>query len=282
MWRAFGKIPNVESGHFQPYPPIDGYGKWDFNFEADWGQDALTELLPGPTLDIPKPNAFWASDTHLGYQWRLDHARKFDHVFCAQKRGAEEFTRDGVPAIWLPHAVHTEAYFPQPSIKKYDVCFVGHVNSQNRVDALDRLFREFPNFWYGQRLFEEAAEKFCQSKIVFNISISDDINMRIFEVLATSSFLLTNELPTLGELFQDGVHLATYKNEQEMVDKARYYLEHDEERERIAEAGYQEVVSKHTHLHRAKTVLNHCLPGWNQPELEAVAAGIKSTGDLNG
>lgn len=270
MYRAFGKLSGVESGHFAPTGKYDGFGKWDLHFEADWGEDALQAggLIPYDLKDIPHPNAYWASDTHLGFEYRLNKARQFDHVFCAQKRAVEEFAKEGVQSIWLPHAVHTEAYFPQPSIKKYDVCFVGHINSANRTEALEVLFREFPEFYYGQRLFEEAAEKFCQSKIVFNISIKDDLNMRVFEALGTQSFLLTNDIPTIHEVFKDGVHLVTYKDEKDMIEKAKYYVEHEEEREKIAEAGYLEVKEKHTHVHRAKTVLDTCFPGWNSEKIK--------------
>lgn len=264
MWRTFGQMPGVESGHLVPTGDITSFGQWDLHFEADWAEDAVLPLLPYKVLEIPHPSAFWASDTHLGFDWRLEHSRKFDHVFCAQKRAVEEFAAAGVKAEWLPHAVLPEAYPAIASIKKFDVCFVGHVNSDNRIDALDRLFREFPNFWYGQRLFEEAAEVYASSKIVFNVSIKDDLNMRVFEALGTRSFLLTNEIPTLGELFQDGVHLATYKDLPEMIEKARYYLAHDEERERIAQAGYDEVIAKHTFRHRAEKVLDVCIPNWRE------------------
>ena len=116
----------------------------------------------------------------------------------------------------------------------------------NRIDALDRLFKEFPNFYYGQALFEDAAQKYCESKIVFNIAMKEDANMRLFETMATGSFLLTDRIPTIEELFTDGKHLVLYDSLDDMVDKARYYLEHDSEREKIALAGYEEVIKNHT------------------------------------
>ena len=79
--------------------------------------------------------------------------------------------------------------------------------------------------------------------------------MRVFETLSTGSFLLTNWLPTLGDLFEDGEHLVTYKTLDEMVEKARYYLEHEDEREKIAKAGYDEFISKHTYQHRIEKIL---------------------------
>lgn len=256
MWNAFKQIKGIESGHFVPYGKLDEFGTWDLHFEADWGEDAVKSVLPYTPVDIPHPNVFWCSDAHLGYDWRLEHSRKFDTVFCAQKEHVERFKKDGIENVyWMPHAVEPRAYPKQETIKKYDVCFVGHINSGNRVDALDRLFKEFPNFWYGQRLFEEAAEKYGESKVNFNISINGDLNMRTFEVLATKSFCLTSRNKEVESVFEDGKHLVMYDNLDDMVEKAKYYIEHDEEREKIAKQGYEEVMAKHTFRHRVEQVL---------------------------
>jgi len=256
MWHAFGKFGDIESGHLIPYGDLNKWGKWDLHWESDWGEDALEGLLPYETDPIPHPNAFWASDTHLGYEWRLQKSKEVDFSFCCQKRAVEEFKRDGVKnPMWMPHAVEPLAYPHIPSIKKNDVCFIGHINDDKRIDVLDRLFREFPDFFMGQRLFEEAAEVYCQSKICFNHSVKDDINMRTFEVMATKSFLLTTWVPTLHELFEDGKHLVTYKTMDEAVEKAKYYIKHTKEREKIAEAGQKEVLAKHTFRHRCEQVL---------------------------
>jgi len=275
MWRAFKDL-GVESGHMVPYGDLTKFGSWDLHFEADWGEDALKGILPYQPVAIPKPSVFWSSDTHLGYEWRLEKAKRTDFNFVCQKRAQEDFAREGVDSIWMPHAVEPLAYPYIASIKKYDLCFIGHINSQNRIDALDQIFREFSSFYFGQKIFEEAAEKYCESKIVFNISIKDDINMRIFEALSTKSFLLTNWIPTLGELFEDGKHLVTYKTMDEAVEKAKYYLENEREREVIAEAGFQEVRAKHTFVHRAKQVLDTCLPGWETKTEEVQHAVLQA------
>lgn len=274
MWNAFKQL-GVESGHLVPEGDLTKFGTWDLHFEADWAEDALASMIPYEVQSIPHPSVFWTSDCHLGYDWRLAKAKRTDWNFVAQKRGLDEFVRDGIKdPILMYHAVEPMAYPHISSLKKYDLCFIGHINSGNRIEALDRMFNEVekirtvpgkdPAFFYGQRLFEEAAEKYCQSKIVFNISIKDDINMRVFETLSTKSFLLTNWIPTLGDLFEDGKHLVMYKTMDEAVDKMKYYLQHDSEREAIAEEGFKEVRSKHTFFHRAKQVMDTCLPGWDK------------------
>lgn len=255
--------------HLAPHGDVSEFGKFDYHWWIDWGEDGL----PWEEWQIPKDGGktiYVASDTHLGKEYRFKKAECFDYVFFNQKAAVDEYNQTHEnKAMWLPHAADPAAYPKIEIIKKWDVAFVGHVqetpnyNGITRIDALDRLFKEFPNFYYGSRhpgfpeknLFEDAAKKFSQSKVVFNISIKDDINMRAFETLSTRSFLLTNYIPTLGDLFEDGKHLVTYKTLDEMVEKARHYIEHDDEREAIAEAGYNEFISKHTYKHRVETVL---------------------------
>lgn len=254
----------LEVDHIYPTGDLSPFGSYDLNIHVDWGEDGLTGVLPYIPLQTPAPMAYWASDTHINngksgdsYPYRLAMAKKADYVFCAQKRGAEEMRRDGIAnPIWLPHGFEPQAY-PKFDIltKKYDVCFVGHVNTKNREDALDCVFREFPNFYYGQQLFDAAARKYAESKICFNISMEDDLIMRVFEVMGSGSFLLTNWVPTIEELFEDKKHLVLYRSMDEAVDKAKYYLSHDSEREAIAQAGYEHVLNNHTIQKRVDVIL---------------------------
>lgn len=250
-----------EVDHIYPVGDLRPFGTYDLNIHVDWGEDGLTGVLPYSPIETPHPMAYWASDTHLGYDYRLSVAKKADFVFCAQKKAVEDMKRDGIPnPIWLPHAVEPQAY-PKFDLlsKKYDICFVGHVSSKNREDALDRLFREFPNFYYGQALFEDAARKYAESKIVFNIAMKEDVNMRCFEALATGSFLLTDWVPSIDELFEDGKHLVLYRSMDECIDKVKYFLAHDEVREKIAQAGYEHVIKNHTIQHRVNRILEEYL-----------------------
>lgn len=269
----------IEVDHLYPTGDMTPFGTYDLNLHVDWGEDAVAPFLPYKPIDLPHPMAYWASDTHINngqegdsYPHRLSVAKKADFVFCAQKAAVEKMKLDGIAnPIWLPHAVEPMAW-PKTEMasKRYDICFVGHVNNKLREDALDRLFSEFPNFYYGQALFEQAAQKFCESKIVFNISMTDDLNMRTFETMATGSFLLTSWIPTIEEFFKDGEHLVLYRSLDEMVDKAKYYLAHDEEREKIAQAGYEEVMAKHKIQDRVNLIISEFLKTRKPVELPEV------------
>lgn len=275
-WNQLKKREDIEVLHLLPEGDVRKFGKMDLWLWVDYGEDGFDPVGSKwlPPQDGGK-HAYVASDTHLGREYRFEKAKHFDYVFFNQKRAVEEYTKSkrNKKVIWLPHAAEPQAYPKIDIIKKWDVCFIGHLQDQvncngfTRVDALDRLFKEFPNFYYGTRtpldptmnLFEDVAKKFSQSRIVFNVSIRDDINMRVFEALATNSLLLTNYVPTLSDVFTDGMHLVTYKTLDEMIEKATYFINHEEARELIAQQGYDEVIKKHTYQKRLETILEVCL-----------------------
>jgi 2-polyprenyl-3-methyl-5-hydroxy-6-metoxy-1,4-benzoquinol methylase len=205
-----------------------------------------------------RPCAWWAIDTHLDFDRCLAKARDFDVVFAAQRDGADRLRQHGIPtATWLPLACDPVRHGQQRCEKKYDLSFVGHIFPGPRAELLELLQKKFPKMFIGQCYFEEMAKTYSASRIVFNRSIRNDINMRVFEALASGSLLLTNDLAENGQvvLFQDGVHLATYRDPEELLDKARFYLQRAESRERIAAAGRNEVLARHTYRHRMEQIL---------------------------
>jgi len=269
------KREDVELVHLVPQGDISEYGDFDATFWIDYGEDGLPV---DHDWKIPKncgKTVYVCSDAHLGRKYRFEKASQFNYAYFNQKEAYEEYIKlykvnekHNDVVKWLPHAADETCYKKSEILKKYDVCFIGHLqdeknyNGFSRIDALDKLFKKFPEFYYGTRnpafpeinIFEDAAMKFCQSKIVFNISIKDDINMRVFEALSTGSLLLTNWVPSLGKLFKDGKHLVTYKTLDEMIKKAKYYIDHLDERETIAAAGHKEFLIKHTYAKRIEEV----------------------------
>lgn len=258
-----------ESGnvlHLFPYKAAENFGKFDLNLWVDHGEDGLDVPLDWIP---PSPNAYWVSDTHIdakGYNYRLEMAKQFDHVFCCQKRAMEDFVRDGVhpdKVHFLPHAVEPDVYKPYSIIEKWDWAFIGHLNSQFRVDIMDRFCKEIPSWYLGWRMpqapgfnvFDDVAKKFSQARIVVSNSIKDDINMRTFEAMACKRPLLTNSIPHLGDMFEHDKDLVLYSSIDDAIDKARALLADDEKRRFIAENGYNKVLAEHTYKHRMLDIL---------------------------
>jgi 2-polyprenyl-3-methyl-5-hydroxy-6-metoxy-1,4-benzoquinol methylase len=205
-----------------------------------------------------RPSAWWVIDTHMDFAWDLEKARDFDFVFAAQKDGARQLREGGIAsAQWLPLACDPEIHRPHSVEKTFDVGFVGNVYVGPRADLLERIQREYPNSFVGQAYFDDMARVFSATRIVFNRSVVNDVNMRVFEALACGSLLLTNDLTDngLSDLFLDNVHLATYGHEEKLLHKIEFFLQHSGLRESIANAGRREVLARHTYRHRMQTIL---------------------------
>jgi spore maturation protein CgeB len=260
--------PTIDAVHLLPDGRYKGFEKMDLNIIIDWGEDGLTQYLPYEVqYPTDAPLAYFASDTHLGKEYRFEMASKADYAFFAQKPAVEEYkpSKKNKHVSWLPHGVEPRAFPSTPAApKKYDVSFVGHLVSGERIDFLDRAFKEFPNFWFGQRLSryvndsgqaDDCADIFRKTKVVLNPPTRGDINMRIFEALATGSFIVTERVPGLEDMYQDKVHMAMYSTEDEAMELIKYYLEHEEERKSIAKSGMERTLECQTYKNRIDTIL---------------------------
>ena len=224
--------------------------------------DLYIAIDDGMNYSIPPdlhPSVYWAIDTHLDFERELQRALAFDFVFAAQRDGANRFRQHGISsAHWLPLACDPEIHGKQEVAKQYDICFVGNNFPGPREDLLRLIQGRFPNSFVGRRFFAEMAQTYSQSRLVFNRSLRNDVNMRVFEALASGSLLVTNDLRENGqdELFRDGLHLATYRDADELIDKVNFYLHNPELGERVAETGRQAVLAKHTYQHRMQLILD--------------------------
>lgn len=93
----------------------------------------------------------------------------------------------------------------------------------------------------GVDSLKEMPFIFRKSKINLNITtraIESGLSQRIWDVLACKGFLITNYQPEIDTFFKDGVHLVTYSSHNELLEKIDYYLHHEDERQIIAQSGF--------------------------------------------
>ena len=87
----------------------------------------------------------------------------------------------------------------------------------------------------------EYANILNRSKISINFSKSvhfDQLKGRIWEILLSGSLLLETKNTQTDTLLVDGKEYVSFTNEENMINKIRYYLMNDVEREKIALNGY--------------------------------------------
>lgn len=209
------------------------------------------------------PTAYWAIDSHLKFNKHIKKVRVQDYnfLFVTQKDYVPKYREKGYKNVyWLPLACDPEIHKQHNLSLKHDLCFVGSLGPDSpRKKIILNLQKEF-NMFVGQKYLHDMAEIYSQSKMVFNKSLKEDLNMRVFEALSCGHLLLTDRIDNgLEDLFIDKEHLVIYDNYEDLVEKVHYYLEHPEEREAIAHKGQEEVWKKHTYFHRARYLVETIL-----------------------
>jgi spore maturation protein CgeB len=109
---------------------------------------------------------------------------------------------------------------------------------------------------YGKEMYNVIKS----SKVILNIHADSSpryaSNMRLFETTGVGSCLLTDWKENINELFKEDEEVVTYRNAKECVDKAKWLLDHDSERELIAKKGQQRTFSSHLYEHRVPEFLD--------------------------
>ena len=211
-----------------------------------------------------------------------DSSRYFDFYNLFHLKGVNLLRAEHIQADYLSHAVSPKRFHPLPDQQAlYDICFVGNF-SPWRDEVLKTALSISKNIaLYGPNWLKAGKSKiskddlahiykgesiigedlnvlFNSSKIVLNASrfrSSAGLNMRFFEVLATGACLLTDAPPELERHFIKDQHLVTFSNPEELTFNLKKLLNDLPLRQRIGQAGYQEVISHHTYQHLAEKII---------------------------
>ena len=147
------------------------------------------------------------------------------------------------------------------------------LGEMERITILNRLSASFPvDFYtrskspYLQNIIVHAPvdyqvtmrKIFHLSKINLNItlpSICSGIPQRVFDIMACGGFVLTNYQPDIERHFKIGEEIETFKDMEECMYKADYYLHHDEARLKIAVNGFQSILQQHNYTQRVTELM---------------------------
>jgi spore maturation protein CgeB len=239
--------------------------------------------------------AWWVeSDERL--KEALGEVPWFDHYFFINSASVAAAQRAGYAhASYLPHAVDASVFRPLPKVvKDIDFAFVG-LWSERREQFLDAALEVSQNgALYGPKWFmktfhdrrfrrilkgsyiadEPLVRLYNRAKVVLNITswgagggaARSGLTMRLFEVPATGSFLLTDPSAELGLSLKAGVHVDTFSDVESFKKKLRFYLDYATERQKIAVQGLQHVRAHHSYDCMVDSILAACEHGRHTKE----------------
>jgi len=221
--------------------------------------------FPRGLTHLPCPTACYLIDVHIQPKAQLARALFFDYAFSAQRDFVDVLRRAGHPqAYWLPLACDPALNRRYDLPKRYDIGFIGATGKgyERRRALLERLGRRYTiNDYRRPYTPREMARLYSESRIVFNCSLHNEVNMRVFEGPASGAVLLTDRIDNgLSELVTDREHVVMYDDDG-ALDLADELLHDDALRERIARQGYEHMRTRHTYEQRADAILQTvCAP----------------------
>lgn len=238
-------------------------------------------------------NIIWIYDSVK----RLPHLKNkyeyYDYVYYFEGSDSAYFDKNGIKSSFLPLCADDKVYHPVNEKKNIDISFVGNLSDQrirfllnikeNFPESVFKVYGRVPLFYtklnpngksvkkYSDMFLnqyiapQDANKLYAKSKICINVHNGQTkfgANMRLFEIMAAKGFQIVDHNDYIASQFENCV--VTYRNENELIDIIKYYLEHDDERNVISEAGYRKVFESELFYHRAKQIIFDALGGKGQ------------------
>ena len=255
---------------------------------ADWYKPDLVHLgkceyLDGETVERIKDKTgafvvhYYGDLSREPKPWVVDIGQVADWtLLCHMEHSIVTLHKDCQRiGFWWP-GTDPSVYYPRKVEKQdYDVIFMGRPIQESgyeRAELLNALAQTglsvhtFGGSW--RRFHGLEQHKFTDSdgfawacsRAKIALSLNANVRMyaswrRILNTMASGAFLLVRYFPGLESVFLNGDHLAWFTSKDEAVEKARYYLENESERNEIARCGSKFVRREHTWDARVSEIL---------------------------
>jgi spore maturation protein CgeB len=125
-------------------------------------------------------------------------------------------------------------------------------SNSNTEELVTVDYRGSVDYW------TEMPLVFHESDMNLNFTIPNiktGLPLRMWDVLGSGGFLLSNYQPETDLLLTEGVDLVSFDCEEDLLAKIEYYKKHESERESIAEHGLDTVMNNHTYEIRLQEML---------------------------
>lgn len=242
-------------------PDIILYCKWNWRPELDKTIGLLRKT--GTKL------VCWVFDLYFGYsrEWLVRNSKMFrgDLVISTDDGHRVQWINYGIKHHCVRQGIYKEHCKLYPIEKiEHDVIFVGSDNPYfpERKEQLRQLDEQFKFKWFGKKSTNdlrglELNEEYARTKIVVGDSFYSPQywSNRVVETLGRGGFLIHQEVEGLKEEYPD---LVTYKrgDTKDLIEKIKYYLQHEDERREIIRKNFELVQSRYTMDKKCRDVID--------------------------
>ena len=204
-----------------------------------------------------------------------DNLRAFDLILTSFPHYVKRFRKMGINSEYFKIAFESKILKKIGNQKRqYDVTFIGSFtpSHQKGIRLLESVAKEIPvniwgqgkqflspqsplrQRWQGEAWGLDMYQKLAQSKMVINrhIGVAENYanNMRLYESTGMGAMLITDKKKNLNDLFKVGKEVVEYTNSKDLIKKIKYFLNHENERVKIALAGQKRTIKDHKYENR--------------------------------
>ena len=134
------------------------------------------------------------------------------------------------------------------------------------LDFADRLRRKYPTAMHGTLSDDEMLCKYSESRISLGFTevfdqhdpsrmVMRHMHLRDFEGPMCGTLYLTGDCEELSEFYEPDEEVLVYRNAEEMLEKVRFYLTHEDAANKIRRAGHARARREHTYHARWEELL---------------------------
>ena len=220
-----------------------------------------------------------------GWKTFIKAIPNYDIHFVAREVNVPEYYHDGAKKVYIYDRsfdpdIHKPIELNEEEKKKYS-CKVGFIGSwakdreksiafliDNKIDVViwgndwekGKYWRKIKEHYRGPGLNGiEYAKAINGMEIALHYlrkENRDEQDNRTFEIPACGTFMLAEKTKKHEELFKDGEETVLFKDDPDLLNKVKYYLNNDLERKNIAKSAFlRSVNSGYTHKERLKKLL---------------------------
>ena len=202
------------------------------------------------------------------YFWRhyRDAIKYSDISYVYRLHNLEDSRREGASRSEMLRAYYIKErnyHIPDPALKDIpEVVYIGHLEDDGRLETIKKIADN--GITIGLTASECRRQGLYHTNIVeiedamehYNMIINtagiaivflsllnrDTYTRRCFEIPATKTMMLAPGTEDILTMYNEDEEIVCYRNDDELLEKLKYYLTHQEERERIGEAGYRRLM----------------------------------------
>ena len=191
------------------------------------------------------------------------YANKFDIFYTNSKYSLEkEYPRIGANAFIMPFAASIKHHYYMPDIeRRYDVVVVAHAR-KDRILLVEKLRKVCSVGTYGSGWNDslgvvngkEHVKAINSGKMYLSFAHTvagfDNVKVGLFEAMACNQVVITYYMEELKDYFDIGSEILCYRTEEELFELIEYYLNNEDELEKIRTNGYRRFLKEHTYEKR--------------------------------